>query len=56
MAIYYLRNIISARITYFQGFPIKYFMQYIILFKMFIYQSQKNIYLHLYWLVYKKGG
>ena len=41
MAIYYLRNIFSARITYFQGFPVKYFMQYIILFKMFIYQSQK---------------
>ena len=43
MTIYYLRNIISARITYFQGFPIKYFMYYIILFKMLIYQSQKYL-------------
>ena len=41
MTIYYLRNIFSAWITYFQGFSIKYFMQYIILFKMLIYQPQK---------------
>ena len=47
MAIYYLGNIISARITYFQGFPVKYFMQYVILFKMFIYQSQK-IFTYIY--------
>ena len=26
MTIYYLRNIFSARITYFQGFSIKYLM------------------------------
>ena len=31
-------------------------MQYIIMFKVLLYQFQKNIYLHLYLLVYKKGS
>ena len=54
MSVNYFEEISRARETNFKSFTIKYFMLYIILVKLFIYQFKKFFFVYLYLQLYKK--